>query len=35
VSNGKELRVNCGTNQAANGSNQGLNNYGVGVGYSF
>jgi hypothetical protein len=35
LSNGKELGVNCGTNQAANGSNQGLNNYGVGVGYSF
>jgi hypothetical protein len=35
LSNGKELGVNCGTNQAANGSNQGLNNYGVSVGYAF
>jgi lipid A 3-O-deacylase len=36
LSNGKTLfGVNCGTNQAATGSNQGLNNYGVRVGYSF
>ncbi len=36
LSNGKSLfSVNCGTNQAAVGSNQGLNNYGVRVGYSF
>jgi len=35
LSNGKELGVNCGTNQAANGSNQGLNNYGVSIGYAF
>lgn len=36
LSNGKSLfGVNCGTNQAVVGSNQGLNNYGVRVGYSF
>jgi lipid A 3-O-deacylase len=36
VSNGKSLfGVDCGTNQAATGSNQGLNNYGVRVGYTF
>jgi lipid A 3-O-deacylase len=36
LSNGKTLfGVNCGTNQAPVGSNQGLNNYGVRVGYSF
>ena len=36
LSNGKTLfGVNCGTNLAATGSNQGLNNYGVRVGYSF
>jgi lipid A 3-O-deacylase len=36
LSNGKTLfGVNCGTNLAATGSNQGLNNYGVRVGYGF
>jgi lipid A 3-O-deacylase len=36
LSNGKTLfSVNCGTNLAPVGSNQGLNNYGVRVGYSF
>lgn len=38
LSNGKQLfGVNCGTNQNVPGSNgnQGLNNYGVKVGYSF
>jgi hypothetical protein len=36
LSNGKTLfGINCGTNQGATGSNQGLNNYGVRVGYSF
>ena len=35
LSNGKEFGVDCGTNQAPSGSNQGLNNYGVGIGYAF
>jgi lipid A 3-O-deacylase len=35
LSNGKTFGVNCGTNQAPSGSNQGLNNYGVSVGYAF
>jgi lipid A 3-O-deacylase len=36
LSNGKTLfGIDCGTNQAAVGSNQGLNNYGVRVGYAF
>lgn len=36
LSNGKSLfGINCGTNQGPNGSNQGLNNYGVRVGYAF
>jgi lipid A 3-O-deacylase len=35
LSNGKSFGVNCGTNQASSGSNQGLNNYGVSVGYAF
>jgi hypothetical protein len=34
LSNGKGLGVNCGTNQGPSGSNQGLNNYGVSVGYA-
>jgi lipid A 3-O-deacylase len=34
LSNGKGLGVDCGTNQAL-GTNQGLNNYGVSVGYAF
>jgi hypothetical protein len=36
LSNGKTLfGIDCGTNRAATGSNQGLNNYGVRIGYSF
>ena len=36
LSNGKSLfGIDCGTNRAATGSNQGLNNYGVRIGYSF
>jgi lipid A 3-O-deacylase len=36
LSNGKTLfGINCGTNVAPVGSNQGLNNYGVRVGYAF
>jgi Lipid A 3-O-deacylase (PagL) len=36
LSNGKSLfGVDCGTNQSATGSNQGLNNYGLSVGYAF
>ena len=36
LSNGKSLfGVNCGTNQGLRGSNQGLNNYGVRLGYAF
>lgn len=36
LSNGKTLfGINCGTNQGSRGSNQGLNNYGVRVGYAF
>jgi lipid A 3-O-deacylase len=35
LSNGKEFGVDCGTNQASSGSNQGLNNYGVSIGYAF
>lgn len=36
LSNGKSLfGIDCGTNRAATGSNQGLNNYGVRLGYSF
>lgn len=35
LSNGNRLGVNCGTNQAPSGSNQGLNNYGVSLGYAF
>jgi lipid A 3-O-deacylase len=36
LSNGKGVfGVNCGTNQAPTGSNQGLNNYGIQVGYAF
>jgi hypothetical protein len=36
LSNGKSLfGIDCGTNQAATGSNQGLNNYGIRIGYSF
>jgi hypothetical protein len=36
LSNGKTLfGIDCGTNQAATGSNQGLNNYGLRVGYAF
>jgi lipid A 3-O-deacylase len=36
LSNGKSLfGVNCGTNQTATGSNQGLNNYGISAGYRF
>jgi hypothetical protein len=31
----RNFGVNCGTNQAANGTNQGLNNYGVRIGYAF
>jgi Lipid A 3-O-deacylase (PagL) len=34
LSNGKPLGVDCGTNQRP-GANQGLNNYGVSVGYAF
>jgi hypothetical protein len=34
LSNGKPLGVDCGTNQRP-GGNQGLNNYGVSVGYAF
>jgi lipid A 3-O-deacylase len=34
LSNGKPFGVDCGTNQRA-GGNQGLNNYGVSVGYAF
>jgi lipid A 3-O-deacylase len=34
LSNGKGLGVDCGTNQAL-GTNQGLNNYGLSVGYAF
>jgi hypothetical protein len=29
LSNGREFGVNCGTNQARPGGNQGLNNYGI------
>lgn len=36
LSNGKTVfGFDCGTNQAATGSNQGLNNYGVRLGYTF
>jgi len=36
LSNGKSLfGLDCGTNQSATGSNQGLNNYGLSVGYAF
>jgi hypothetical protein len=36
LSNGKSLfGIDCGTNQAPTGSNQGLNNYGIRIGYSF
>jgi lipid A 3-O-deacylase len=36
LSNGKTLfGIDCGTNQTATGSNQGLNNYGVSLGYAF
>lgn len=36
LSNGKTVfGISCGTNLAATGSNQGLNNYGVRVGYAF
>jgi len=36
LSNGKTLfGIDCGTNQAASGSNQGLNNYGARIGYTF
>lgn len=36
LSNGKTVfGIDCGTNQAAVGSNQGFNHYGVRVGYSF
>jgi hypothetical protein len=35
LSNGKGFGVDCGTNQASSGSNQGLNNYGLSVGYAF
>jgi len=34
LSNGKTFGVNCGTNQPS-ATNQGLNNYGVSVGYAF
>lgn len=36
LSNGKTLfGVDCGTNQGGRGTNQGLNNYGVRLGYAF
>jgi opacity protein-like surface antigen len=36
LSNGKTaFGIDCGTNRAATGSNQGLNNYGVRIGYAF
>lgn len=36
LSNGKSLfGIDCGTNQAPHGSNQGLNNYGLSIGYAF
>jgi opacity protein-like surface antigen len=36
MSNGKSVfGIDCGTNKAATGSNQGLNDYGIRVGYSF
>jgi Lipid A 3-O-deacylase (PagL) len=35
LSNGKSFGVNCGTNQSQVASNQGLNNYGLSVGYAF
>jgi hypothetical protein len=34
LSNGQGLGVDCGTNQGR-GTNQGLNNYGIGIGYAF
>lgn len=36
LSNGKTaFGVDCGTNRAVTGSNQGLNNYGIRIGYAF
>jgi hypothetical protein len=36
LSNGKTLfGIDCGTNQASSGSNQGLNNYGARIAYTF
>lgn len=35
LSNGNEFGVDCGTNTPGEGRNQGLNNYGIRIGYGF